>query len=353
MKLHFVGLPHTETIKEYEWCAYTMKLLHMGQICKMIGYKTVLYGSDQDEGSFGEVVEVVREVDRMKWFGHIDWDREVFNGWTPEDEWWVTMNSRTISEMKKRVEPGDAICIIAGRCQQVIADSFPNNIVLEWAVGYEGILPNTLRCFESETWRHHIYGKNNINDGAFFDTVIPNSFEQTDFLKWDQPREDYILYLGRLTPRKGLAIVEEIAKTHRVITAGQGDVRIAGAEHVGVVRGKEKARLLAEAKALICPTVYIEPFGGVAVEAQLSGTPVICTDFGAFTETVQHGTTGFRCRNLREFLDAADQVNELDKWEIQLYAQSRYSLEAVAPQWKRWYNQVGTLYKDGWYELGR
>lgn len=352
MKLHFVGLPHTETIKEYEWCAYTMKLLHMGQICKMVGYETVLYGSDQDEGSFGEIVEVVREVDRMKWFGHIDWDLEVFNGWTPEDEWWVTMNSRTILEMKKRVQPGDAICIIAGRCQQIIADAFPNNIVLEWAVGYEGILSNTFRCFESEIWRHHIYGKNNINDGAFFDAVIPNSFDSKDFL-YQEKKQDYILYLGRLTPRKGLAIVEEIAKNHRVITAGQGDIRVPGTEHVGVVRGKEKARLLAEAKALICPTTYIEPFGGVAVEAQLSGTPVICTDFGAFTETVIHDATGFRCRTLKEFLDAAEAVDELDPQRIVQWARSNYTLEAVAPQWKRWYNQVGTLYKDGWYELGR
>lgn len=352
MKLHFVGLPHTETIKEYEWCAYTMKLMHMGQICKMIGYETVLYGSSRDDGGFDEIVEIVTEKDRERWFGHIDWNIEVFNGWTPTDEWWVAPGYRAIEEIKARIEPNDLICIIAGSCQQQIANAFPNNIVLEWAVGYEGILHNTHHCFESEIWRHHIYGKNNINDGAFFDAVIPNSFDKDDF-KCESTREDYILYLGRLTPRKGLAIVEEIAKNHRVITAGQGDIRIAGAEHVGVVRGRKKAELLANAKALICPTTYIEPFGGVAVEAQLSGTPVICTDFGAFTETVQHGITGFRCRNLREFLEATEAVNDLDHWLIRVEAQDRYSLEAVAPQWKRWYDQIGTLYGGGWYELGR
>lgn len=348
MRLHFVGLPHTETIHEYEWCAYTMKLLHMGQICKKIGYETVLYGSAQDEGEFGEVVEIVTEEDRQEWFGHIDWNTSVFGGWDPQDPWWLVSAARTIEAMKARVQPGDAICIIAGRCQQVIADAFPNNIVLEWAVGYEGILSNTHHCFESEIWRHFLYGKYGINDGAFFDAVIPNSFDAADF-SYQDTKDDYYLFLGRLTPRKGLAIVEEIAKHKRVITAGQGDVRVQGAEHVGVVRGKIKAELLAGAKALICPTTYIEPFGGVAVEAQLSGTPVIATDFGAFTETVLQGVTGYRCRTLREFLEATEAVEDLDYQRIASYARSNYSLEAVAPQWKRWYDQIGTLYGEGWY----
>jgi len=349
MKMHFVGLPHTETIHEYEWCAYTMKLLHMGQICKKIGYETVLYGSAHDEGDFGEVVEVVTEDERQKWFGHIDWNIEVFGGWDPETEWWRTMNLRAIDEIQQRIQPGDLICIIAGRCQEIIANAFPNNISIEWAVGYEGILSNTMHCFESEIWRHFLYGKYNINDGAFFDAVIPNSFDQQDFVR--MPKEDYILYLGRLTPRKGLSIVEEIAKNHRVITAGQGDIRIPGAEHVGVIRGKTKAEYLAKARALICPTTYIEPFGGVAVEAQLSGTPVICTDFGAFTETVIHEATGFRCRNLREFQEAAKNVDYIDTDRVLQWARSNYTLDAVAPQWKRWYNQIETLYGSGWYSL--
>lgn len=350
MKLHFVGLPHTETIHEYEWCAYTMKLLHMGQICQKIGYETVLYGSAHDEGGFNEVVKVVTEKDRHKWFGHYDWNVDVFGGWDLEDEWWTTMNNRTIKEIKKRIEPDDLICIIAGRCQMEIASAFPGIAILEWAVGYEGILNDTYHCFESEIWRHHLYGKYNINDGAFYDVVIPNSFDPQDFVQ--MKKEDYILFLGRMTPRKGLSIVEELAKKHKVITAGQGDERVPGAEHVGVIRGKTKAEYLAKARALICPTIYIEPFGGVAVEAQLSGTPVICTDFGAFTETVIHEATGFRCRTLKEFLEAAEKVDELDLTRIVQWARSNYTLDVVAPQWKRWYDQIGTLYKDGWYELG-
>lgn len=348
MKLHFIGLPHTETIRDYEWCAYTTKLRHMGQICKGLGLETVLYSGAQDDGEFSEVVEVVTEEDRKKWFGHINWDSEVFGGWGPNDEWWQTMNTKTIIEITKRLEPEDLICIIAGRCQEAIVNAFPKNVSLEWAVGYEGVLHNTHRCFESEAWRHHVYGRTSVNDGRFFDCVIPNSFDPDDYIYSDQ-KEEYLLYLGRMTPRKGMTVLEEIASRYPLITAGQGDLRVPGAEHVGVVRGKKKAELLAGAKALLCPTLYIEPFGGVAVEAMMSGTPVISTDFGAFTETVEEGVSGIRCRTLGDFLSAIDKLDCFDHQEVRRWG-LHYSLDAVAPKWNRWFNQVGTLYRNGWYE---
>lgn len=347
MRLHFIGLPHTDVDASFEWCAYTTKLLNMSKICKMIGYETILYGNSKD-GCFDKIVPLIDKTEWDSWFGDTDWDTTVFGGWEPHLEWWQVTNQRAIEAMKEHVEPGDAICIIAGRAQESIAQAFPNNVTLEWAVGYEGVLSGTYKCFESEIWRHFIYGRNHIDDGAFYDVVIPNSFPATNF-KYSSEKDDYYLYLGRLTPRKGMPIVEEIAKYHTVYTAGQGDLRIPGTEHLGVVRGELKAGLLSKAKALICPTTYIEPFGGVAVEAQLSGTPVICTDFGAFTETVVHGVTGYRCRTLQEFLDAADSVDELENHQIWDWAMNRYTLGAVSTQWKRWYNQIETLYGDGWY----
>src|ERR1051325_1663208 len=107
MKMHFVSLPHTEVTREWEFCAYTQKLLHMGQICNLIGYETALYATEKDEGGFGEVVPVLTKEDQDKWFGHIDWNTEVFGGRDPESEWWRTMNHRSIEEIQKRIQPGD------------------------------------------------------------------------------------------------------------------------------------------------------------------------------------------------------------------------------------------------------
>ncbi len=45
---------------------------------------------------------------------------------------------------------------------------------------------------------------------------------------------------------------------------------------------EERLALLGNAKSVLMPTYYLEPFGGVHVEAQLCDTPVITTDWSAF-----------------------------------------------------------------------
>jgi glycosyltransferase involved in cell wall biosynthesis len=97
------------------------------------------------------------------------------------------------------------------------------------------------------------------------------------------------------------------------------------------------------------PTTYIEPFGNVAVEAQGCGTPVISTDWGAMTETVEHGKTGFRCRMLSEFVEAATKVDQLDYAYIRERAQRLYSLETIAERYDRYFRRLLTLWDRGWY----
>ena len=58
------------------------------------------------------------------------------------------------------------------------------------------------------------------------------------------------------------------------------------------VLGRARSAVLGGATALLAPSAFIEPFCGAAVEAQLCGTPVVCTSYGAFTETVEDGATG-------------------------------------------------------------
>jgi len=186
-----------------------------------------------------------------------------------------------------------------------------------------------------------------MNDGRFFDVVINNAFDPDDYL-FRADNDGYLLYMGRMTPRKGLEVVAELAKRHVVLSAGQGEP-IPGVEHVGVVRGAVKAALLAGARAVLVPTIYLEPFGGVAVEAMLSGTPVIASPFGAFSETVAPGISGYRCHTLAEFLQAAEAVDELDPKQIREWALNRYTLNVCAPQYDQWLGRLSTLYGAGWY----
>ena len=160
-------------------------------------------------------------------------------------------------------------------------------------------------------------------DGQFYDAVIPNYLNPADYpFQPDGGQGDYYLYLGRLIKRKGIHIAVETCKRlgAKLKIAGQGCIKVEGnrihcadgevyegdnLEYVGFATGAKRAALYQNAIATFVPTTYIEPFGAVAIESQMAGTPAITTDFGAFPETVEHGKTGFRCHTLDHFLFAA------------------------------------------------
>ena len=168
---------------------------------------------------------------------------------------------------------------------------------------------------------------------------------------------DYLLYLGRIVSRKGLDIVVHLARDtgKNVVVAGQGKLENAltkglaipkNVECVGYADIEKRRELLAGAEALLAPTRYNEPFGGVAVEAMLSGTPVICSDHGAFPETVDQGLGGLRCANYAAFLRAAREgAAGLDRHTVRSRAE-RYLLESVAPLYHDYLSWLHALALD-------
>jgi glycosyltransferase involved in cell wall biosynthesis len=222
---------------------------------------------------------------------------------------------------------------------------------------------------------HTVYAKNKIEDVRWFDAMIPNYFDLDDFRLTNKGGGDYLMFLGRLIPRKGVHIAAEIADAcgmELVVAGAGGNANASGHDNELYIAFRARTattstgknlryvglggswcnatRLLAGARALIVPTTYIEPFGGVAVEAMLSGTPVITTDAGAFTETVLRGVTGFRFHTLAEGITAVRDSQMVNAQEIRDIATRRYSLEAVAPQFDRWFKRLATLRGRGWYE---
>jgi hypothetical protein len=75
----------------------------------------------------------------------------------------------------------------------------------------------------------------------------------------------------------------------------------------------------------------------------MAGTPAITTDWGAFSETVEHGKTGFRCRTLNEFVRAVRQAPTLNPHYIHDRAVARYSMEAVKWQYQTYFARARSL----------
>jgi glycosyltransferase involved in cell wall biosynthesis len=106
-------------------------------------------------------------------------------------------------------------------------------------------------------------------------------------------------------------VVAGTAGTYEVIRQVEEMCRLAGATYVGDIRGREKARLLAHAKAVLFPTKLNEAFGLVIAEALMSGTPVVCSNNGACPEIVSP-EVGFVCRERQDYLEAIHRLETID-----------------------------------------
>ena len=156
-----------------------------------------------------------------------------------------------------------------------------------------------------------------------------------------------------------MQIVEAVGG--KLIVAGPGSLEGLGTrtgrpvseyvEHVGVADVETRKKLMAKAKAMILPSTFVEPFCGVQVEAMLSGTPVITTDWGAFAEYNIHGATGYRCRTFEQFCWAANNIANIKPATCREWAANNFSIERVGQMYDEYFYGVRNVFDGaGWYE---
>jgi glycosyltransferase involved in cell wall biosynthesis len=362
---HLTAFPHTQTTKDYFTCAYTQKAFKISKMLTQRGHKVILYSGEQNEAVCTEHVPCLTEAERYGWFGANDQSQMPEISWDAGEVYWRVYVGRMITEISKRLNKGDFILLGTSWPLEPLYLMFKNDArVVEHGVGYEGIFgyDDVYCAFESYAWQHYVYGSRKIVNGRNFDCVIPNYFDPEDFPNVNDGKGDYLLFMGRVTPRKGIDECVEIAKASgmKLVIAGPSkatrtqdavDLTKANVELVGPANANLRSLLMSKARALLIPTRYIEPFGGVAVEAMMSGCPVIGSDWGAMTETIAPGLNGFRCRTLKEYVAAVEAVGALKPEEIRKDAMDHYSLEAVAPQYEAWFNRLQTLWDKGWYQV--
>ena len=355
-RVHLLSFPSAETTSAYSLCGFTSATIRFARVLKLLGYEVIVYGCEANEAPCSEFVSVITNEEREVLLDGVSYqDAPMVKACYPL---WKLANGRIIREIAKRKRPHDFICTIGGAAHQPIAEAHPDLMTVEYSIGYCSSV-SIYRVYESHAWRHCTHGfqvqkqfdKEGGGDGRFFDAVIPLFFDPSEFTVRVQ-KEPFLLYVGRLIEKKGLAIACEAAQKAGVPlkVIGHGDTSLVthGAEYLGALSQAERNDWMSRASALICPTLYVEPFGSVAVESQFSATPVICTDFGGFTETVEHGVTGYRCNYLGEFVRAIHDVKNLNPLVIRARAERLYSLEAVAPQYQAYFDRLALLWKDGW-----
>lgn len=117
-------------------------------------------------------------------------------------------------------------------------------------------------------------------------------------------KEDFYIYVGRLTVEKGvktlLKAFENIDK--KLVIIGDGDLRneVENASknykniiYKGFQNREAIMKDIRKAQALIFPSEWYETFGLTIIEAFACKTPVIISDIGGHAQMIQEGMTGF------------------------------------------------------------
>jgi glycosyltransferase involved in cell wall biosynthesis len=165
---------------------------------------------------------------------------------------------------------------------------------------------------------------------------------------------DYLAFVGRITPEKGIGDVIELARRTKLplkMAAKVYDehekvhfdevvkpaIEKGIVEFLGEVGPLERDPLYAGARATIMLGAWPEPFGLVAIESLATGTPVIARRAGALTETIEHGIDGFLVDDLTEAQLAVSMIPDLDRTRIRERALERFSPERMTAEYETVY----------------
>ncbi len=166
----------------------------------------------------------------------------------------------------------------------------------------------------------------------------------------------YLAFLGRICPEKrvdsAIRVAEAVgvplkvaAKVDRVDRAYFDEVidpmlRSPLVEFIGEIDDAEKNRFLGDARALLFPIDWPEPFGLTMIEALACGTPVIARRRGSVPEIIDHGQGGFVCDDDAAMIAAVRQLNTIDRRRCRALVEARFTTPRMAQEYLRIYEAL-------------
>ena len=167
-----------------------------------------------------------------------------------------------------------------------------------------------------------------------------------DLYDFSETPGNYLAFLGRICPEKGVDRTIEIAeKTGRKLKiAAKVDpmdqkyfsdeieplLNRPFIEFIGEIGEEDKGEFLGNAAALLFPIDWPEPFGLVMIEALACGTPVIAFDSGSVPEIIENGVTGFVVSDIDEAASAVERISTLSRWKCRETFEQRFSASRMA-----------------------
>jgi glycosyltransferase involved in cell wall biosynthesis len=190
-------------------------------------------------------------------------------------------------------------------------------------------------------------------------TIVHNGLT-LDTAPFERRRSEALVFVGRVTPEKGIvdAIkIAELADRPLRIAAKVGPtpkerdfneqvfqpaLKAAGKgiEFLGELSGADRDALFAKSYAVLMPGSWPEPFGLVAIEALACGAPVIARRVGGLDEIIRDGVDGFFGDDVTEMAFMVDRVGSLDREAIRSSVIDRFSARRMADGYEALYARM-------------
>jgi len=170
------------------------------------------------------------------------------------------------------------------------------------------------------------------------------------------PRGGYLAFLGRISPEKrpdrAIQIAQAAgiplkiaAKVDRVDEAYFREqieplLSLPGIEFLGEINDRGKAKFLGEARALLFPVDWQEPFGLVMIEAMACGSPVLAFRCGSVPEIIDPGVTGAIVESMEEAVQVLPRVLSLDRRRVRRRFEQRFTAGRMARDYVQVYRSL-------------
>jgi glycosyltransferase involved in cell wall biosynthesis len=170
-----------------------------------------------------------------------------------------------------------------------------------------------------------------------------------------KPKGDYLAFLGRIARDKRPDRAVEIARAAgmKLKIAAKIDAIDKGyyeeirplleephVEFIGEVNEREKQDFLGNARALLFPIDWPEPFGLVMIEAMACGTPVLAFRNGSVPEVIDEGVTGHIVDTVEQAIEVLPQTLALDRRQIRAVFDERFTAARMARDYVKLYRRL-------------
>lgn len=181
--------------------------------------------------------------------------------------------------------------------------------------------------------------------------------------------EDYLAFLGRISPEKGVDRAIEIARRSgmklkiaaKVDPADQVYFRqivepLLNQPHVdfvGEIGDRDKPEFLGAATALLFPIDWPEPFGLAMIESLACGTPVVAFRRGSVPEVLDDGRSGFVCESVDAAVEAVSRATQLSRYTCRAIFEERFTAARMAANYLKVYRQQLEARQHGTCDRGQ